>query len=247
MSYDPRQGSSPYLGMDGDGEDRTRLTDAERAAEARTRRAEVATTTRADVPRTERAVRAVRTDARDAAATRAEQPLPRAATAEVPATIRRPSRAVAPRPRTEARVAGARQAGGQAPYAVPSPRQQPYHEQAAGVPPQVSSRLARPFRLLGSVALRLLALVLRLLALAFAAFVVASAFLTDAHRATLVGALNLASWLVPAPILGQFVFETPFGGAFRGDLVLASIILFCADWICIRFSTSLRHGRERGA
>lgn len=96
-----------------------------------------------------------------------------------------------------------------------------------------------------ATALFMLALLLRAGAILLAVLVVASAFLTGSSRATLIGALNLTPLLVPSALLGQFVMETPFGGVLRGDLAIASLMLFLADWICMRFSASLKYGRER--
>ena len=159
---------------------------------------------------------------------------------DVPATVQRPSQA--PRRAMVPVPAPARQA----PVAVPSPRRDPYDDPYAA-PAPAPRRLAGPLAALESFALHLLALVLRLGAIFLAFLVVASSVLSGSLRARLVSSLNLAPLLVPPALLGQFVVETPFGGVFRGDLAIASIILFCADWFCMRFSTSLRERRERGA
>ena len=53
-------------------------------------------------------------------------------------------------------------------------------------------------------------------------------------------AMRLTPLLVPSALLGRFVYETPFGGVLRGDLALASLILFVVDWTCMRLSDSLR-------
>ena len=160
---------------------------------------------------------------------------------DVPATIRRPSqaprRAVAPAPAPASR---------RVPVAVPSPQQRPYEAPRPQVVPR-QPRRSRPLAALESFSLRLLALVLRLGAIFLAFLVVASTVLSGSLRAQLVSSLNMAPLLVPPALLGQFVVETPFGGVFRGDLAIASIIFFCADWVCMRFSTSLRERRERGA
>lgn len=160
-------------------------------------------------------------------------------TTGVPATVRRPSqaprRAVAPAPAPLPY---------RAPVAVPSPQQRPYE---APRPAPARGRIAGPLTALESFSLHLLALVLRLGAIFLSFLVVASSVLSGSMRAQLVSSLNMAPLLVPPALLGQFVVETPFGGVFRGDLAIASIILFCADWVCMRFSTSLRERRERGA
>ena len=229
MSYDPRLGESPYLGMDADetslgeqapdtaGEPLTRRIDPrERSldpvAEPLTRRIEPGEGRRAARP-----------------ATRGADPMP--------TTVRRPQRvAESPaRPRPLVR---------EVPRAVPSPSQEPYQ------PPR-ASRSTLPDRIaatLGALSLHLAALCLRAAAIVMSGVVVASAVLTDAYRVALVEVLGRLSWLLSFPMIsGRFVTETPFGGILRGDLVIASIILFCMDWLCMRFSTSLRERRERGA
>ena len=160
----------------------------------------------------------------------------------MPRTIRRPAgdTVVAP--------AGtyAPRATGRAPRpAVPSPAQRPYIDERPDVVTAVTDRAAGPLTLVAALALSLLALALRLAAIVLAVVVVASAVLTGAHRAALVKALNLASWVVPAPLFGQFVFETPFGGALRGDLIIVSLLLFVLDWACLRCAASLRERRAR--
>ena len=263
MTYDPRKGQSPYLGMDDnsyDDEPPTQGTPAPRG----TTPAGVASLMRGEAPKAERqspsatVVRPGRSRApQDMPPTvrrpsgtaqypagAAESPsdtVLREAIPDIPAgaaepyddgrVLRRPARP-APQPATQA-----------APYAVPSPQQaDPYVE---GTLP-VTSRSAALLSHLTTFALWVLSLVLRVLALALSVVVVGSAVLTDAHRAALVKALNLASGIVPAPLLGQFVVETPFGGAFRGDLALAALLLFVCDWLCLRYRATLIERRERG-
>ena len=80
----------------------------------------------------------------------------------------------------------------------------------------------------------------RLLGWALAAIVVAGALLPAGPRALLLGVIDAASVLVPAPLLGLFVFRTPFGGAFRGDFAIVAIVLLVLDWALQRISASLR-------
>ncbi|MDI9590455.1 MAG: hypothetical protein QM302_05395 [Acidobacteriota bacterium] len=223
MTYDPRAGASPYLGMDVDLPDE--LGDEGVDEPGRT-------TMGAGRARSEAGAR------------------------DVPHTVLRPAqaprRAVVPRRMPDQRTAEAaplyRQGPAGVPQAAPSPPQQaPYQAPSRRVAPQVGRRLPRPLAFLAAQALHLLALALRLAAIALAASFVLAAVLTDAHRATLVSALNLTSSLIPPGLLGVLVYETPFGGALRGDLAIASIILFCADWLCMRLSASLRERREGSA
>ena len=75
---------------------------------------------------------------------------------------------------------------------------------------------------------------------ALAALVVAGAVLPAGPRALLLGATGFASALVPAPLAGLFVFQTPLGGAFRGDFAIVAIVLLVLDWALQRLSASLR-------
>ncbi len=96
-----------------------------------------------------------------------------------------------------------------------------------------------PRRSLPSV-LGALAIVFRVCAWALVALVVADAVLPAGPRAFLLGINGFVSRLVPAPIHGLFVFQTPFEGAFRGDFAIVAIVLLVLDWICCRLSASLR-------
>ena len=62
----------------------------------------------------------------------------------------------------------------------------------------------------------------------------------------MLGTLGFVLALVPRALAGRFVVETPFGGAFRGDLALMSTLLFVADWCCLLYAHTLRTRRERG-
>ena len=93
---------------------------------------------------------------------------------------------------------------------------------------------------LAARALLVVSWVCRVLGWALAALVVAGALLPAGPRALLLGAVGLASRLVPAPLLGLFVFHTPFGGAFRGDFAIVAIVLLVLDWALRRLSASLR-------
>lgn len=211
MTYDPRRGSSPYLGMEDD----------EMAVEGWEASAD---------------------DATSAGDT----------SWGVPATTyrraRAPQRAVAPSPTQQAgQTRIVRPTPQPAPRAVPSPEQQPYQAEPLRIPQEVSSRLSGPLTALTALAFWLAGLALRLGAIVLAGLVVISAVLTDAHRASLVQALNLTASLMPPVLLGRLVYETPFGGALRGDLAIASLVLFFADWLCVRHAAALRQRRERGA
>lgn len=59
----------------------------------------------------------------------------------------------------------------------------------------------------------------------------------------LVPVADATFWLqsfVPDVLLGLFVFSSPFGGAFRGDFALASLIFFIIDWALVRTASAVR-------
>lgn len=82
-------------------------------------------------------------------------------------------------------------------------------------------------------------------ALAAALVALAVAVLPAGARTLLLPLNGLASRLLPGPISGLFVFQTPLGGALRGDFVLAAIMLLALAWALGRASASMRR-RERG-
>ena len=85
-----------------------------------------------------------------------------------------------------------------------------------------------------------LARVLRACSWVLVALVVADAVLPAGPRSLLLPVNSLISRLIPAPMSGLFVFQTPFEGAFRGDFAIVAIVLLVLDWICCRVSASLR-------
>lgn len=91
-----------------------------------------------------------------------------------------------------------------------------------------------------ATALRACAVVLRVAAWALVLLVVADAVLPAGARTYLLGANGAVSRLVPGPLSGLFVFQTPLGGAFRGDFAALAIVLLVIDWIFSRASASLR-------
>lgn len=222
MTYDPRMGSSPYLGADDQTTDSIDATGTGYSSEPMT--------TLLGRTGGQRAGQASVADSQQA-----------------PATVRRsnqaPNRGVAPQP-APLRRRGAAPAPAPARHAVPSPAQQPYGHQSrrrGG-----SQRIVDALAMLG---LYLAALSARLLAILLALVMITSAFSATVGplRQAIVVRFGLTALLAPSALLGQFVFETPFGGLLRGDLAIVSIILFCADWICMKLLASLRTRRERGA
>ena len=88
--------------------------------------------------------------------------------------------------------------------------------------------------------LRVVALTCRVAAWALVALVVADALLGVGARTWLLSVNGAVSRLVPGPLSGLFVFQTPFGGAFRGDFALLAIMVLVIDWLLSRVSASLR-------
>ena len=95
-------------------------------------------------------------------------------------------------------------------------------------------------RSVAATALRVVAVSLRVAAWALAALVVADAVLPAGARTYLLAANGLATRLVPGVLSGLFVFQTPLGGAFRGDFAVLAIVLPVLDWVFCRASASLR-------
>ncbi len=92
----------------------------------------------------------------------------------------------------------------------------------------------------GATALRGLAAALRVAAWVLVALVVADAVLPAGARTHLLALNGAVSQLVPGEISGLFVFQTPLGGAFRGDFAIAAVALLALDWICCRAAAALR-------
>ena len=102
------------------------------------------------------------------------------------------------------------------------------------------SGAARQGAPVAATALRACAVALRLAAWALVLLVVADAVLPAGARTYLLGANGVASRLVPGALSGLFVFQTPLGGAFRGDFAIAAVALLALDWICCRAAAALR-------
>lgn len=91
-----------------------------------------------------------------------------------------------------------------------------------------------------SAALLVLAVVFRLAAIGLAALVVANAF-TLSGRVDVAAMTARVSAFVPGRFSAMPMVDTPFGGVFRGDLALASLVLFVLDWICSRVRYRVRY------
>ena len=85
-----------------------------------------------------------------------------------------------------------------------------------------------------------LGMVLRVLAWAMTALVVADSFVSGAVRSLLLPVNTMLGRAVPDVISGVLVFQTHLGGAFRGDFALVAAILFVLDWAACTAASSLR-------
>lgn len=104
-----------------------------------------------------------------------------------------------------------------------------------------AERDARPsfLRRFAAFMLRLAALFPRLGAIGLCGLVIAGALPWLSNRGKVITALSIASQFVPERISGIFVTQTPFGGAFRGDLALAAFILFLVDWLMVKMASAI--------
>lgn len=93
---------------------------------------------------------------------------------------------------------------------------------------------------IATLPLRAVALACRIAAWALALLTVLNAFVVTGLRAWLLPANGLASDLIPGAVSGLFVFQTPLGGAFRGDFLIAAVALLALDWFLTRLAASLR-------
>lgn len=129
--------------------------------------------------------------------------------------------------------------------AVPSPSREGYdyyeHDARKESRPYAQPPRRSFGRGLAAGLLGLLAVLARLAAVCLSLLVVASAVVSSgAYRQVLMRALDLATSLLPRSLAGLYVFQTPLGGAFRGDLVIAALALFVIDWILARLARRLR-------
>ncbi len=79
-----------------------------------------------------------------------------------------------------------------------------------------------------------------LLAIVFAVYAIALCF-GSLTQLTIVADTNfLLQSLMPDQVAGTHVYSSPFGGAFRGDFAIASVVLFVADWALMRCAAVVR-------
>lgn len=80
-----------------------------------------------------------------------------------------------------------------------------------------------------------ISIVCRIIAIGLAAIVLVLSF-TSASSLSISSFVDGITSMLPQSLSGLFVIPTPFGGAFRGDLAIASLIFFIADYLCFRFA-----------
>lgn len=82
--------------------------------------------------------------------------------------------------------------------------------------------------------LRVISLLCRVVAVVLSIVVVGLCFVSGSARAAVLVFLTRVSEVLPASPSAALVVETPFGGTFRGDLALVSVVLFIVDWALCR-------------
>lgn len=92
----------------------------------------------------------------------------------------------------------------------------------------------------GAIVLSIVAIALRLCAIAMCAITVVLCFSGLSARLNMVGFVVDLSRAMPAVIAGYGVITTPFGGVFRLDFALVAAVLFLLDYVCCRVSRALR-------
>ncbi|MBQ9058391.1 MAG: hypothetical protein IJ125_04340 [Atopobiaceae bacterium] len=92
--------------------------------------------------------------------------------------------------------------------------------------------------------LRIIATVLRIFAALLCLVVLVLTFASGTLRDALLPLVNFFGGLMLAPISGLFVYETIFGGAFRGDFALAAFLTLIVDWLLNKLAFSLQQ-RDR--
>ncbi len=86
----------------------------------------------------------------------------------------------------------------------------------------------------------LVAWIVRLAALAMCLIVLLNALALSPLRTYLTQVTDLITSYLPRRDIGLLSMDTPFGGVFRGDLTIISLLLFVVDWLLCRLRASLR-------
>lgn len=97
----------------------------------------------------------------------------------------------------------------------------------------------------GAGLLSFVAILLRLAAIAIIGLIIVTAIPMGlgSFRIHIVNLMARIDDFLPSAIAGKLVFQTVFGGTFRGDLALLSLGLFIIDWLLSRGAMRLRGGR----
>ena len=101
------------------------------------------------------------------------------------------------------------------------------------------SRASRAGRATASAVIGFLALAPRVAAIGVCALVVLCALPMTSVRLMVVNACNVVDRFVPDVLAGVLVYETPFGGAFRGDFALLALGLFIIDWLLVKVAYAI--------
>lgn len=88
--------------------------------------------------------------------------------------------------------------------------------------------------------LLLIAWIFRIAAIAFMLLLVANVLALPVFRSHLSWFTDLVTSYLPWRNIGLLAIDTPFGGTFRGDFAIISLLLFIVDWLICRLRASLR-------
>lgn len=92
----------------------------------------------------------------------------------------------------------------------------------------------------GAGVLKVISLVARVAATVLAFLVVVLCFTTGSGRTSVLSSIIAFANALPTASMTALSVETPFGGVFKGDFCLVSVILFIVDWACGRAAASAR-------
>lgn len=92
----------------------------------------------------------------------------------------------------------------------------------------------------GAIALSILSIACRILALCLCVLTVALCFSGVTTALGIVNFIVDLTQALPDVIAGYGLIPTPFGGVFRFDFVLMALMLFGIDYICARLSWKIR-------
>lgn len=95
----------------------------------------------------------------------------------------------------------------------------------------------------GAVALSIVSIACRLLALSLCVLSVVLCFPGISSRLGIVSFVVELTQALPDVIAGYGLIATPFGGVFRFDFLLMTIVLFVVDYVCARIAYGLRSRR----